>query len=151
MLVCLQKTRGERAASAGPWLLGFFVFVLVGSGKSRLSGEEVVSYLSVLHACCQLPTREIGKPSFCACSWFSRLSGQLVAQAWCEALHLACSEEHAAKGSCTARVRVYIWESALTMQHRAAGLLRRVVLVPCETGRLVHAFLHTCAMLLRPS
>ena len=29
----MQKTRGERAASAGPWLLGFFVFVLVGSGE----------------------------------------------------------------------------------------------------------------------
>ena len=53
-----------------------------------------------------------------------------MAQAWCEALHLACSDEHAAKESCTARVRVYTWESALTMQHRAAGLLRGLVLIP---------------------
>ncbi|CAL5224780.1 g7522 [Coccomyxa viridis] len=41
-----EKTRGERAASAGPWLLGFFVFVLVGSAVLQIirtaSGPSLV-------------------------------------------------------------------------------------------------------------
>ena len=45
-----------------------------------------------------------------------------MAQAWCENLHLACSEEHA--------VRELHRSCEIEMQHRAADLLRRVLLIP---------------------